>query len=94
MAYKIKLQELFKKIKACATAGVSLHISSFLGDSSVMVLINRDFSFEIIFCSAPRLIAVAEDKILTHCNLPLHNTARSQPPYHISIYLGPKGKKS
>lgn len=76
MAYKIKLQELFKKIKACATAGVSLHISSFLSDSSVTVLINIDFIFEIIFCSAPRLIVAAKDKILTHCDLPLHNTAR------------------
>lgn len=94
MAYKIKLQELFKKIKACATAGVSLHINSFLGDSSVMVLINIDFIFEIIFCSAPRLVVVAKDKILTHCNLSLHNTTLSQPPYHINIYLGPKEKKS
>lgn len=40
------------------------------------------------------VVVVAKDKILTHCNLPLHNTVRSQPPYHISIYLGPKEKKS
>lgn len=91
---KLNFKNCFKKIKACATAGVSVHISSFLGDSSVMVLINIDSIFEFIICSAPRLVVFAKDKTLTNCNLPLHNTARSQPPYHIGIYLGPKEKKS
>lgn len=92
MAYKIKLQELFKKIKACATAGVSLHIGSFLSDSSVTVLINIDFIFEIIFCSAPRLIVAAEDKILTHCDC-LYTIQQDDNLLIILVFIwGPKKK--
>lgn len=92
MTYKIKLQELFKKIKACATAWVSLHISSFLSDSSVTVLINIDFIFEIIFCSAPRLITVAKDKILYFVYTQYSKIPTSLSHYY--LFGAPKGKKS
>lgn len=72
---KLNFKNCLRKIKACATAGVSLHISSFLSDSNVMVLINIDFIFEIIFCSAVSPILVAKDKIMTHCDLLLTNMA-------------------
>lgn len=36
-----------------------------------MVLINRDFIFEIISCSTISLILVAKDNIMTQCDLPL-----------------------
>lgn len=61
---KLNFKNCIRKIKACATAGVSLHISSFLSDSDVMVLINTDFFVEIIFWSTLSLILVAKDKVV------------------------------
>jgi len=68
---KLNFKNCLRKIKACATAGVSLHISLFLSDSNVMLLINVDFIFENIFCSTVSLILVAKDKITCHLDLRL-----------------------
>lgn len=59
---KLNFKNCIRKIKACATARVSLHISSFLSESDAMVLINIDFFVEIIFCSTLSLILVANDR--------------------------------
>lgn len=59
---KLNFKNCIRKIKACATAGVSLHISSFLSESDAMVLINIDFFVEIIFCSTLSLLLVANDR--------------------------------
>lgn len=73
---KLNFKNCLRKIKACATAGVSLHIILFLSNLNLMVLINTDLIFEIIFCSTRSLIQFAKDVIMTHRGLPLDNYSR------------------
>lgn len=46
---KLHFKNSVRRIKAGATAGISLHMTAPLRDSDTVVLINRDCSFEIAF---------------------------------------------